>query len=310
LPVFAVVVPPDPGKGKEMAAPPPLQLSNGNLTPEQAMNTLTQRMDEATAPLDKDVLCAWLKESCYGGHLSCVELLVARGATVSGRHEALAAACYAGSEAVARFLLENGASATTTAAEDGPLHRAVRRGNMHLVELLLDAGAAVDEEGRGGQTPLFRAIESKCSESVRHMLRLGADVNKKDADGEAPLTEAIIQRSPLIAGILLEAGAEPDYINGAYGVAALHRATADNRKDLVEVLLEHAANPDLRSGHGLSALHMAAEAGLLGVMGALIAKGQYREEKGQARTRDEPQPWRRQSYPLFAGCGLDRRDLQ
>ena len=76
------------------------------------------------------------------------------------------------------FLLDNGANAAIQRHYLTPLMAASTRGNRKLVELLLDRGAVIDTGGAFGSA-LVCAAESGASEVVTLLIRRGADLNVK-----------------------------------------------------------------------------------------------------------------------------------
>lgn len=79
--------------------------------------------------------------------------------------------------AAARRLLEAGADPNTrTAAGETPLHLAARAGNLDILPLLVERGAAVDARDNEGRTPLAAAAASpECSDGVvKFLLDKGA----------------------------------------------------------------------------------------------------------------------------------------
>lgn len=76
-------------------------------------------------------------------------------------------------------------------AKDGtgntPLHIAVRNGDMHLTQLLLEFRATVNTSGRGGNHPLHYAVQNRNFRLVRLLLAYGAQVNASNDRGVQPL---------------------------------------------------------------------------------------------------------------------------
>ncbi|MDZ4698854.1 MAG: ankyrin repeat domain-containing protein [Rhodothermales bacterium] len=76
---------------------------------------------------------------------------------------------------------------------------------------------------------------------------------------------------------LLASGARPDSIGALDNFTPLHRAVEANRPDLVRLLLEASANPNVMSrnadGNDLTPLHMAAEQGSAAMVSDLLAAG-------------------------------------
>lgn len=90
-----------------------------------------------------------------------------------------------------------------------PLHRAVRDGNMELVELLLNAGADVNAANHGGDTPLHIVANNEGGVTfIEALLNAGAEVNVANNLGHTPLY--ISARPHNVEGMcrLLSAGAD------------------------------------------------------------------------------------------------------
>lgn len=66
-----------------------------------------------------------------------------------------------------------------------PLHHAAYAGHVEIIELLLEAGAAVDAPALNGSTPLMRAIQSSRPACVDALLKAGANVNAVNRTGES-----------------------------------------------------------------------------------------------------------------------------
>lgn len=90
-----------------------------------------------------------------------------------------------------------------------PLLLAVQSGSRPIVELLLDAGAPVDEDTTSWNSPLAVACHAGDTEMVELLLEKGADINYARAGHSTPLEEAAFcSRGDLVA-LLLERGARP-----------------------------------------------------------------------------------------------------
>ena len=121
------------------------------------------------------------------------------------------------------------------------LHYASGYGLMTLLQELIAAGADVNSTARrGGQTPLMAA----CDEwphpyIVAPLVRAGAEINRRDVDGKTALHHAV---NPLMS------------------------------LALVEVLLEHGADPTLADKHGVTCIRAARSLGFEDVALKMEAK--------------------------------------
>lgn len=111
------------------------------------------------------------------------------------------------------------------------------------------------------QSRLEAALRQDDLEAVEAALHAGADPNRLDGAGHPPLVQAC--RLPGIPGrraarALLEAGADVAWRDREHGWTALHHAVAGpGDAQLVELLLEHGANPDVASAWGETPLQRA-----------------------------------------------------
>ena len=64
------------------------------------------------------------------------------------------------------------------------LHEAIHRGYPAIVILLLAAGANVDKQTNGGNTPLMYAASNGKIEVVKELLKAGANKKLKDKSGK------------------------------------------------------------------------------------------------------------------------------
>ena len=87
------------------------------------------------------------------------------------------------------MLIQRGANVNAKNSQrETPLHKAVinPRIRMILVELLLKAGARVNESVKGG-TPLHYAVQLSRTDLVTILMANGADLSIKDANGDTPM---------------------------------------------------------------------------------------------------------------------------
>jgi ankyrin repeat protein len=164
-----------------------------------------------------------------------------------------------------------------------PLHFAAREGEREAAELLIRAGADIDAVAADGKTALGLAIYNGHYALASYLIEAGADVNHADAEGFPPLFWAVDRRNmewnpgfpwtvtedplPLIEQLLL-AGADPNaYVNNTprsrrnFGgsprvlfATSLMRAAYSGDIELVQLLLDHGADPLIRNSDNEGAL--------------------------------------------------------
>ncbi|KAF3041418.1 hypothetical protein E8E11_003696 [Didymella keratinophila] len=175
-------------------------------------------------------------------------------------------------------LLDGGARAEPQ-IEAGMLRTAAQNRDIESLALLLQYGMDANGLDREGVTPLFAATQASCFESAKMLLKHSADVNlSAGPDSETPLALAarenqidfvqlflsnrgdvnlvmdngsttLVQAmnkivSPKLVDLLLTSGGDPN-AKTAEGTTALFQAIQANRVDLMTVLLDHGANPNL-----------------------------------------------------------------
>jgi len=138
------------------------------------------------------------------GHQDIARLLIGKGAALD-----------TGSWLAARVLAEAGAPVRgNDRFEARPLQVAVLKGDVALVDLMLERGADVNVQAGDGITPLFVAVFVGNAAMVRRLLDAGAQVNRQTAEGFTPLLAALEQKKHAIIELLLKAGARPDAAPG------------------------------------------------------------------------------------------------
>ena len=110
----------------------------------------------------------------------------------------------AGDAEATRALLRSGAD--VNGVWGTPLSIAVRRNDLAIARILIEAGAKVDPEAPGS-SPLIMAVEGDHEEMLRLLLAHGAKVNG-DGPGSSPLYRALFFNRLDLARILIAAGAD------------------------------------------------------------------------------------------------------
>jgi len=142
------------------------------------------------------------------------------------RGEALIAACRASRMDLVRRILDLSQETPSTST----LTVAAARGDAELVTLLLDRGAAIRGPDKFGRTPLYAAAERGRAHIVRLLLDRGAPVDQRaPLNGATPLRAAVDRDDPIIADMLLAAGAD-SHATDAQGHAPIEHSTAGDLK--------------------------------------------------------------------------------
>jgi ankyrin repeat protein len=219
------------------------------------------------------------------GDLATVKELLKAGADakralVEGE-TVLMTAARTGNAKIVRALIAHGADLEARESYYGEtaLIWAVAENHAETVAALLDAGAGVDVRSnpaefardrfglsmlpKGNWTPLMYASRDGDFEAAKVLVEHHADLNLTDPGGTTALVLAIINYHYDLAAMLLEHGADPN-IADTTGMAALFAAVdmktlpwsfgrpeqTGNSKisagDLINILLDHGANPNAR----------------------------------------------------------------
>ena len=166
-----------------------------------------------------------------------------------------------------------------------PIMLAIRKKNMPIIDILINAGAILEREPKAGiGSALTRAIGGKDQEIINRILEENPLVTNEDLSSaiiwdanietikiilaripeidrpRLPLVEAVLRREMEIIHLLLENGADVNYYNRE-GVTPLMMASLIN-VDICELLINAGADlslkADYRSNQRWTALHFAA----------------------------------------------------
>ncbi|CAJ1065483.1 ankyrin repeat and protein kinase domain-containing protein 1 [Xyrichtys novacula] len=123
----------------------------------------------------------------------------------------------------------------------------------------------------GEKSLLHYTVASGNAESVKHVLSLGAEVNCTTARGYTPLIVAVLQRFHELIYLLLEHGAAPD-LGDEDQWTALHFAAQSGDDRIVRLLLDKGAAADAREKAGWMPLHLACQNGHETVVRLLLSR--------------------------------------
>jgi len=136
---------------------------------------------------------------------------------------------------------------------------------FHAIEAMYDEVALVlmsqptldpNARGKNGTTALINYVWRVRKDAVEKLLERGADVNAQDADGDAPLHGAAQMGDMEILNLLLDKGADPNIKNRLGGTPLMWAAVFGNEPVAVR-LLKSGANPALKDADGMTALDWA-----------------------------------------------------
>lgn len=118
---------------------------------------------------------------------------------------------------------------------------------------------------------LISAVKKGSAEEVREMICAGAPLELKN--GEGALTAAVLRDDPVIANMLLEAGADVNEIDPVTGRTPVCFAAGEGSLSMVSMLLDHGADPVIRDGMGVSPLYTAVLNNDFEITKTLLKKG-------------------------------------
>ncbi len=228
-------------------------------------------------------------------HAEAAQLLLANGADIEARSVYIPPDTGRGFEGgLPRERREEEVGPVTFAAgELTPLLIAARDGHFATLKLLVEAGADINALTADGKNALGLAIFNGSYDIADYLVDQGSDVNQPDAQRFTPLFWAVDRRNmetapnfpwvvtddplPLIKK-LLDQGADPNWVvnntprarmrGGSPRIVfatALMRAAFSGDLELVQLLLDHGADPQIKSSDNETTL--AAAAGLGWVAG-------------------------------------------
>ena len=131
-----------------------------------------------------------------------------------------------------------------------------------MVDLLLEHGANLDRYGGSYDNPLQVASKDGNLAIVQRLILAGIDVNRKGGELGTALLAACLWGEVDVARLLLENNADPNLqgcgkLDNALQGACRPDPNSELHSELVNLLLDKGANPNLHGGHYGSPLHAA-----------------------------------------------------
>lgn len=200
-----------------------------------------------------------------------IELLLECGVEINSRNlrgeSPLQKAAETGNQAIFDYMKDKGADIHNVDIYGGTvLTSAITGGNLNIINSLLEAGANPNV-GRGEKkTAIYYAISSRVNTVpeqlaiIRSLINAGAELNIVDGKKYTPLMQTIKQRKIAPLKLLLESGADVNYVapSGATALSYLF-TTASTRNFLekaFELLLKHGADINVTGKEDTSLLNM------------------------------------------------------
>lgn len=159
-----------------------------------------------------------------------------------------------------------------------PLHNAIRRGNINVIDYFLERGVNINQIDEHGNTALMNAIGGDI-ENIEKIIPLVSSVNHKNHEGHSALTMAIKVGSKEAFDLLLKSGADLKHTD-VKGNNLLHYAFRDFRSSKKEVyshiistLHQNQVKSSLVDEEGNTLAHMAVEKNSLFLLKQAIALG-------------------------------------
>lgn len=144
--------------------------------------------------------------------------------------------------------------------DDGntPLTRASNYGHTEIVNALIEAGADINYVNKeNGATALIYAINRERIDIVKLLLQKGIEEINIDRNGNLPFQRACSVGNMEIVKLLVNHGADVNYVNKENGVTPLICACSDGKTDVISLLIGLGANVNAVDKCGMTALKSA-----------------------------------------------------
>lgn len=230
------------------------------------------------------------------GHYECLQELIAQGGNIHARslsertplHEAIKShhtcqllinkganpnvedlqgitplfeAVYSQNLETADILLRAGACVNQSVRAISPLHLAACNGYRRLTNLLISYHANTNAQDGDGKTPLMAALSNHSLRTasmvtiIESLLNHGANPNTADHKKITPMWRGIEQNAISVVQLLLNAHADPNTTVASN--TPLHLAVLNKCSELTLLLIRHGASVDAQNSFGKTPLHHA-----------------------------------------------------
>lgn len=157
-----------------------------------------------------------------------------------------------------------------------PLWCAVVSGKLPMVKYLIRIGCDINETSDSGSTPVRSGCFMTHVEIVQYLVEAGADIKKPNINGGTCLINSV--QSPPLCLYLIEKGADVN-AKDIQEKTALHYAIQEHRLETTMLLLEHGADPHIKSRYGDDAMRTACIKGAIQIFDYLKTNLEYSPER-------------------------------
>ncbi|GJN76569.1 ankyrin repeat domain-containing protein [Purpureocillium lilacinum] len=188
-------------------------------------------------------------------------------------HEALLGAVRAKDHRLLTQLLDRGVSPSAGGGSDA-LNEAIVVQDGEALRLLLLYGGDPNETDRDKVCPLVAAVERSFLEAAVALLKYGADPNlSAGPDSETPLTVAAVANNVRLTHLLLMYGGNARQTTADGSTLLIESVGKKTPKTLVDMLLACGADPDAKNREGKTVLFDAVTAGRADIVALLLEGG-------------------------------------
>ena len=173
---------------------------------------------------------------------------------------ALISAATRGDLEMVNTLLQSGADVNQTDEKRfTALLRALQNDREEIANILVARPELdVNAQGEGGANALISFVARQREPAVQDLLNRGANVNLPDSEGDTALNIAVQRGNIKIVELLLSKGADPN-IKNKLGGTPLMWAGVFGRKEIAQILLDKGADPRAKDVDGMTAAAWAAK---------------------------------------------------
>ena len=173
---------------------------------------------------------------------------------------ALISAATRGDLDMVNTLLQSGADVNQTDEKRfTALLRALQNDREEIANILVARPELdVNAQGEGGANALISFVARQRVPAVEDLLKRGANVNLQDSEGDTALNIAVQRGNVDIVNLLLSKGADPN-IKNKLGGTPLMWAGVFGRKEIAQILLDKGADPRATDVDGMTAAAWAAK---------------------------------------------------